>query len=300
MSAYAPVQRMAAPWAGLSVPGLLGGIVSAFVGFMGLGLAPQLAGVETTEAGSDPISLTLILAGYGLMAVSLGLWVGRALGRDPGALIGPWTDARSDVAVAARRTLGSLAAILVLSALAFALSVTLFVDTLTPPDAENAGGRTRGILAWLTALPFAAIAILIQSGSEEIVFRGYLMPALRARTDRPLIWLGLPVALFGLAHLPYAQTANEALFVFVVTGGIGLALGDLTARTGNIGAAVGFHWAWNLWQFTLFGELDGPMSGFALFLTPAAPTPTASPMGLILSLLSIMIPWLAVRVGLRR
>ncbi|MGR3467619.1 MAG: hypothetical protein ACU0CI_07035, partial [Shimia sp.] len=45
---------------------------------------------------------------------------------------------------------------------------------------------------WLILLPVALILVALQTGAEEIAFRGYLQSALAARFASPVIWMGIP------------------------------------------------------------------------------------------------------------
>ena len=285
------MERLARPFQGLPSGVFWGGVICSVLAFAAIAVVVRGAGVPP---GDGPVSLSILLASYALPSLILMMWLGRKAGLEPHSVIGSLPQARSDAAIAARRCLACLSAILVLTVLA----VSLLGEVVTPPPEE--AGTTRPFVSWLTLLPVAAVAVLLQSGSEEVLFRGFLQPVLRARSDNPLVWLGGSAALFGLAHVPFVQSGQEAAYMFFYTFLLGLVLGDLTARTGSIGAAVGLHWAWNVWQFVLFGEQDAPMSGYALFLhRPVQDAPftvlTAFAIGL-----TVAIPWLAIRIGLRR
>lgn len=122
---------------------------------------------------------------------------------------------------------------------------------------------------WLIWLPSSLLLILVQSGSEELLFRGYLMQQLAARFRSPWIWWVMPAALFAILHYdPSVQGPNAPLFVLDIFI-FALLAGDLTARTGNIGAAFGLHFVNNALAF-LFIALEGELTGLALHLTPFA------------------------------
>ena len=53
---------------------------------------------------------------------------------------------------------------------------------------------------WLSFLPLAMAGILLQTGAEELLFRGYLQQQFAARFKSAGPWLILPSVLFGLAH----------------------------------------------------------------------------------------------------
>ena len=104
----------------------------------------------------------------------------------------------------------------------------------------------RAPLAWAALLPVACIGVLIQTGAEEILYRGYLQQSIGAVSDNPAFWMVLPSVLFGLSHYDPAVPFDAALSHMIWTGAFGLAAADLTARTGSLGAAIGLHFAYNL------------------------------------------------------
>ncbi|NOX73097.1 MAG: CPBP family intramembrane metalloprotease [Alphaproteobacteria bacterium] len=116
---------------------------------------------------------------------------------------------------------------------------------------------------WLAWLPFSLILVLIQTSAEELVFRGYIQQQLAARFASPLIWWLLPSALFGLMHYsPETYGANTWLVV-IGAGLIGLVAADVTARTGNLGAAIAIHFVNNTMAILFIAPLDD-LNGLAL------------------------------------
>ncbi|MFQ5439742.1 MAG: lysostaphin resistance A-like protein, partial [Paracoccaceae bacterium] len=107
--------------------------------------------------------------------------------------------------------------------------------------------------------------------SEELVFRGYLQQQLAARYSSRWVWWVLPALLFGLAHFDGESTGVNAWLVVADTFLIGLIAGDLTARTGNLGAAVGLHLANNTAALLVMAT-EGTITGLSLFVTPFAIT----------------------------
>ncbi len=152
---------------------------------------------------------------------------------------------------------------------------------------------------WLPLLPFSLLAVLLQTGAEELAFRGYLQQQLAARFRSPVVWMLVPSIGFGMAHYnPDVTGGNLWLFVFG-TICFGLAAADLTARTGSIGAAWGFHFANNTLALLILG-MDGMVSGLSLFVTPFdASDPEAGPMILAASL-TLGVAWLLARPVLGR
>ncbi len=140
-------------------------------------------------------------------------------------------------------------------------------------------------LAWLVpGIPL----LLVQVAAEELVFRGYLQQQLAARFRSPLIWLALPSFAFGILHFDQDAFGSNAWLVVAATVVFGLIAGDVTARTGNIGAATGLHAANNFVALFLVGP-DGYLTGLALFVLPFhASDATAARPFLVMDLLSLI------------
>ncbi len=157
-----------------------------------------------------------------------------------------------------------------------------------------------GPLAWLALLPVACLAVLIQTGAEEFLYRGYLQQSLGALHDHPAVWMVLPSALFGLAHYDPTIPWDATLAYMIWTAAFGLAAADLTARTGSLGAATGLHFAYNLPLVILFAPA-GEMSGFSLFTLPTNwfDEPMTA-LGLGMDLIHLWMLWMVCRIAIRR
>lgn len=130
---------------------------------------------------------------------------------------------------------------------------------------------------WLMLLPLAVPLVAVQSASEELVFRGYLLQGLAARWRAPLVWALGPALLFGVLHWNPAMFGPNAPAVVAVTVLAGLVLADVTARTGNLSAAIGLHAANNLWAFLVLAP-PSDLAVLALFTLPV-PGPRSAEMG---------------------
>ena len=156
------------------------------------------------------------------------------------------------------------------------------------------------VSVWLTFLPMALLMVLLQTGAEELLFRGYLQQQLAARFRTPIIWMVLPSVLFGLGHWNPEQFGAVSWTVVGVTTLVGLFAADLTARTGTIGAAWGFHFTNNVAAILLV-SLEGPLSGLSLYVVPAANVqPETLQLALLRDIAVISIIWLAIRQLVRR
>ena len=120
---------------------------------------------------------------------------------------------------------------------------------------------------WLAVLPAALVGIAIQTGAEEVLFRGYLQQQLAARFRSPLVWAALPALIFGFLHFDPRTAGENAPLVVASAALFGLLAADLTARTGSIGAAWGFHFANNTLALTVIAT-EGTLTGLALYRTP--------------------------------
>jgi membrane protease YdiL (CAAX protease family) len=102
---------------------------------------------------------------------------------------------------------------------------------------------------WVSTVLFFVVATLAAPLTEELVFRGWLYTALRAKLPfAPCVVI--VSALFALAH--WESTHLYALAVFPV----GLALGYLREKTGSLKTSMSFHAFYNGFAFVLmfFGK----------------------------------------------
>jgi sodium transport system permease protein len=105
---------------------------------------------------------------------------------------------------------------------------------------------------WLTVLA------LVQAIGEELTFRGFILTGL-ARRYRPWTAILLTSFLFLLFQMNVFQALPHLL--------LGIVLGYLTLRTGSVGPAMLFHFAYNVlvYQVLLLGPSTFP-TAFALFI----------------------------------
>ncbi|MEM9475585.1 MAG: CPBP family intramembrane glutamic endopeptidase [Pseudomonadota bacterium] len=153
---------------------------------------------------------------------------------------------------------------------------------------------------WLSLLPLAILGLLIQTGAEELLFRGYLQQQLAARFATPIVWMVVPSILFGLVHYD-AQSAGSSVWIVVGAAALfGLIAADLTAHTGSLGAAWGFHFANNTLAVLVIST-EGSLTGLALYKTPYAVSDTDTLSALVLVDLAMMLlAWIVIRRLLSR
>lgn len=204
------------------------------------------------EHGNDfvePAAMAVLLFSFGGLILGA-LTVALALHkRGLGSLIGP------DLAKTRRHF--SIAVHVAFPVLAAVLVVLAILD----PGVPN---LPFGV--WISWMPLALPLLLVQVSAEEIVFRGYLQQQLAARFSSPVVWMILPSLLFGLLHYDPETLGPNAWLVVADTALFGLIAADVTARTGNLGAAIGFHFANNLFAMFLVA-MGGPLTGLSLYVT---------------------------------
>jgi len=117
-------------------------------------------------------------------------------------------------------------------------------------------------------LPLTVAFIFLQTGAEELFFRGYLQQQLAARFAARWIWMWIPSAVFALLHWSPDAGGNLPL-VLMSALVFGLAAADLTERTGSLGAAMGLHLGNNFIAIAVV-SLGDTISGLSLFINPGS------------------------------
>ena len=281
-----PALKTAALWrvvAGLALAlGVTFGLVQGCLVVLraALGGDAWLSLASDIERGATPAGALVTLALTG--ALGVGAIVAARLLHDRSALslLGPPRRA-------ARQALRVLVAVFVVQAAIAVLPPWDTYATLEP-------GRAFG--PWLALLPLAALVLILQTGAEEVLFRGYLQSQLAARLRHPAVWLTVPSAIFAMAHWAPQTYGDNAPLVVGWAFAFGVLAGDLTARAGSLGPAIALHFANNLVAVTLSAP-RGALDGLALYRLPFArdDPALAGLMPLQLGALS----WLAARVALR-
>lgn len=249
-------------------------------------LAPAVLRQPATDAGDTLASLVeartpgatlLLLATFAGMALGVMVAARFLHGRRPGTLIGPASRALRDF-VTAVTVVGAV----------YAVAVLVWAwryDSLPGLDLGT----------WLPLLPLAVAGLLIQTGAEEMLFRGYLVQQLAARFRSPLIWALLPGVVFGLLHFDPVTAGGNAWLAVGAATAFGLVATDLTVVTGSLGAAWGFHFANNALAVLLLAT-KGTITGLALRRTPYGVDAEDGSRWLILGDIGLLVvAWLILR-----
>jgi hypothetical protein len=269
-------------------------LVLVWLGFeAGFAITPLLLFPLIDESWPDAPLEVLNYAGFGLDLIVILVLVRLLHGRGLASLIGPraafWCDLRRSV-----------------------LAVGLVLLIQQPFDlAGDADILSLAPLGhWLGWLAPALLAIALQVTTEEVYFRGYLTQQLAAVDLRPQVWLVVPSIYFGFSHLLNGAGLAEGALWAVWAGMLGAACADLTARTGNLGAAIGLHLGNNLFAALVLGFAGQPGVGLALFVLPEGAytenidgiAALLSPMTLVdlaYAAMGVLVMWLAARVAVR-
>ncbi|MEO8244407.1 MAG: type II CAAX endopeptidase family protein [bacterium] len=283
----APARSKAQIWrilGGLLIAAAFGVLASQAI------LAVVVAALGRTDArsallrlatGSTPAGVIELLFSYVPLAagIALGLWLMSRRGLF--SLIGP-------LGPAARNFLW------------VATPMTLLWLAVMPLSVQD-GTVHQNLTVWqqLPWLPFAVLGLLIQTGTEELLFRGYLQQHLAARFRSRWVWMVLPALLFGLVHYSQQQFGYVAWAVVAWSALFGLVAADLTARTGNLGAAIGLHFANNASAVLMVGLADN-LGGLALYTSSVDPSATAMPLLFLgLDAVTVVVGWGIARLILR-
>ncbi|UVK57014.1 CPBP family intramembrane metalloprotease [Mesorhizobium sp. AR02] len=198
---------------------------------------------------ASPIGILTALASFA--GIWIGLWIAMRWvhGEPLSALLG-----------ASRRVswpdfLKGLVAVLITSAVS---EILLYL--LEPGIARG----TISLSSWLLFLVPIVALTLLQTSSEEVLFRGYLLRGLANRFRSPLIWALLPGLLFTSLHWSSASSPAINACVLVSIAAFALLLTLVVYATGNLGAALGAHLGNNLTGFLLISHQES-YNSFALF-----------------------------------
>lgn len=127
---------------------------------------------------------------------------------------------------------------------------------------EMSWGMINGAQWLVYALPVVAMCF-IQTSSEELLFRGYLIRSLANRFRSPWIWALLPGLAFIAMHFTPDMAAPDIMLVVLTIGSLTVALTLVVYVTGNLGAGFGVHMGNNLFAF-LFIAHQKEFGTFAL------------------------------------
>ena len=250
--------------------------------FLLAGGADPLLWVGDLAAAESPqgtLILLLTFVGMALGPVAAARWLHR---RTAGSLFGPRVRTFRDFVVAAGIVFVVLGASVVLWSIEY--------DAVTNLPWS----------IWAMVLPLTLLGLLVQTGAEEILFRGYMQSQLAARFRSPVAWLVIPSLLFGIVHYDPGSAGGNVWLVVGAATMFGFIAADLTARSGSIGAAWGFHFANNTIAIAVLAT-GGTITGLARWVTPYDLTELDLPVLVIATDVAMLVlAWVLVRRAVGR
>lgn len=265
-------------------------LVTALVLFLTWGLA-QIAGSIVMVASGlfdlrtgamvgklAPWQFVAMLSSFPVMGAALLLCVKRVHRRAPATLLGPGGGLRWKPAIAA-------------AAIQFGLlGVGTCVQWWIAPGSLHFSFEPR---AFLLMLPLVLVLVPLQSATEELLYRGWLMQALGrgGRWKWPAVVISS--ALFALSHLGsgFIEGGLGALDLLCYLA-IALLFAWATLRDGRLERAIGLHAGLNLYGFLVVGS-PMPMVELPTLLTD--PLVTNDPANLISIGMTALAVWLSGR-----
>jgi membrane protease YdiL (CAAX protease family) len=257
----------------------IGAVFAALVAVSGFDGANAWMGRMATDG--TPTTTLLVLATF--LGMGLGPMLAARLlhARTVASLFGP-----------RRRLIRHFAIGLGVCATGYGLTALLPSDMVLEPNLSPG--------LWASFLPLAMVGVLVQTGAEEVLFRGYIQQQLAARFASSLVWMVLPAALFAVLHYQPEQMGDNAWVAVAAVFLFALLAADLTAKTGSIGAAWGFHFANNCVAILIIA-MDGPLSGLALYTVPMGEISAAELRPLLFTNMGVtIVVWGAIRLALGR
>ncbi|HCE71583.1 CPBP family intramembrane metalloprotease [Ruegeria pomeroyi] len=291
--AYTPHEQLVAPGRARPelwrlIAGLIAiGVIVMAANMVLYGAVNTLASPEWAAgftSGTTPDGLLVLLGSFGFVIVGVGVAACLFQHRAPLGILGP-------PRLALRQFWQVFRLLLVLGVLLLILPP---YDMGAPLKENLPPGR------WLLLLPLSILALLIQTGAEEILFRGYVQQALAARFRSALIWMVLPSVLFALGHYLPQEAGGNALPIALWSGVFGILMADITARAGTLGPAIALH-LFNNMIALLIVSLPDSLSGLSLYLLPYSMADTEHLRAwLAVDFATMFVTWLLARLALRR
>ena len=238
--------------------------------------------MNSNTFGATAFSASAILLSFGF--VTLGIWVAARFIHNQNFidLFGPTQLFKRDFH---RTLIGTLP---VVALVAFAI---WYFDEAT---------LSRPFDIWLLSLPLSLMLVLIQTSAEEIAFRGYIQSQLAALNLPAWVWMIVPSILFGSLHYDPDIAKDAAIWIALWAAAFGFLAADLTARSGNLAAAIVFHFVNNTIAALWVGLRDY-FDGLALFKSSYSVNDTDILIQQLLSIdaLFMIILYVALRLRLR-
>ncbi|PID48670.1 MAG: hypothetical protein CR991_10610 [Proteobacteria bacterium] len=170
----------------------------------------------------------------------------------------------------------------------------LLISFVAAPDSLS---FSLDLKAFLIFLPLALIFTPLQACTEELLFRGYLMQALRLLMSNRWIIAIISAILFTLPHLANPENNIDSWVMPLNYFTLGLFFSIITIRDNGLELAMGAHSANNLYAF-LFVNYEGSVLESPSIFTESAPDPWMTLLAIsILCVLFYFIVFKLIGVG---
>lgn len=252
-----PLQRWADSWrgepnalarAGATLLAYASGYVAAATGFAWLLRHVVVAWPDPADWGREALRLLDIGMTFGA-ALAAFLVARRALGGTRAPLL----------RVAASRARPADAIVAALLWWAASLAIVLALGDLDRVAARLQSYPPSG---WALLAALAMLLVGVQATSEELVFRGYLLPRLAVRLPSAAA-VAVSALAFAAAH------PSPGLWGGMLLTWFGIVFGVATWRSGSVGPAIGLHVAHNVLQILLAPGVPVGAAEFAAYAAAA-------------------------------
>jgi membrane protease YdiL (CAAX protease family) len=106
---------------------------------------------------------------------------------------------------------------------------------------------------WLLLAAVAGVGLLLQTSTEEFMYRGYMTQFVRRYTSSPAVVMGVPSLIFAAMHIGNIAAFGGNWYALLPYLASALLYAWFAYRTGALWAAIGLHWANNLGNSVLVG-----------------------------------------------
>lgn len=138
------------------------------------------------------------------------------------------------------------------------MAVSTFIEYLIEPSAVSFHGS---LMASLKFLPIALIVTFIQTTTEELFFRGYVLQGLSQKFKGPVVLSVVSGIIFTLPHLANPEVAKSLLFVPPLYFIMGFLLAIITLKSNSLELAIGAHAANNFFGVFMINFKESALAG---------------------------------------
>ncbi|PZV10052.1 MAG: hypothetical protein DCF22_17480 [Leptolyngbya sp.] len=131
-------------------------------------------------------------------------------------------------------------------------------------------------LQWIVFLPIALILTPLQTSTEEVLFRGYFLQAIKQLIKQPVV-LAITTSLpFVMAHFSNSEMNRGSVWTGLTYGVLSLFLVAVTLKDNRLELALGIHAANNLFILLIANSADSSLRSPSLLTQVAFAEPQVS------------------------